>query len=137
VDRVSLLERLLVPLIPRNARQINTIHHPLSTVHAFPALAALALAAGCADLSWHKEGASAATLEQDLAECRGEARINAGPDARFLRPDAGRIVGLDAAGRPAPGSSGALNTDRFLAEHDLTRICMQRKGYELVPVRKR
>jgi hypothetical protein len=89
--------------------------------------------ASCANLSWHKEGTSAATLEQDLAQCRGEARVGAGPDPRFSRPDAGRIVGIDAAGRPMPGASGRLDSDRFLAEHDLARLCMQRKGYELLP----
>lgn len=107
--------------------------------HAVSALSAtaIALAAGCADLQWHKQGAAPAALEQDLAECRGEARLNAGPDPRFVRPDAGRIVGVDAAGRPAPSSSGRLDSDRFLAEHDLTRICMQRRGYELVPATSR
>src|SRR5687767_782622 len=84
---------------------------------------------GCADLQWQKDGASAQALETDLAECRGEARRNAGPDLRLIQPDAGRIQGMDAAFRPSAGS-GRLDGDRFLAEHDLTRICMQRRGYE-------
>jgi hypothetical protein len=125
-----------VELLPREARPSPTIHYPLSTIHALPALAALALA-GCADLTWQKEGASAAALEQDLAECRAEARLGAGPDPRLVRPDAGRILGMDGAGRPTAGSSGRLDADRFLVEHDLTRICMNRRGYELVPVDKR
>ena len=111
---------------------------PPPTVHALSALAAvaaLASAAGCADLHWYKEGTSAQALESDLAECRGEARRNAGPDPRLLRPDAGRIV-AGSTFRPA-ASSGQLDGDRFLVEHDLTRICMQRRGYELVPAQKR
>jgi len=95
------------------------------------AMAAIALA-GCADLQWNKDGASAAALESDLAECRGEARRNAGPDPRLVRPDAGRILGMDSTFRPT-ASSGQLDGDRFLVEHDLTRICMQRRGYELMP----
>ena len=101
------------------------------------ALAALVTSAGCADLQWQKTGATAEALETDLAECRGEARMNAGPDPRFLRPDAGRIVGVDSASRPVPASSGRLDGDRFLVEHDLTRICMSRRGYELAPAEKR
>jgi hypothetical protein len=84
-------------------------------------------------LEWSKPGSTPAALERDLVDCRGEARLNAGPDPRFARPDAGRIVGVDAAGRPSPGSSGRLDSDRFLVEHDLTRQCMERRGYELAP----
>jgi len=97
------------------------------------ALGAGLVCCACADLQWHKEGASAQALETDLAECRGEARMNAGPDPRFLRPDAGRIIGIDSTSRPVPASSGRLDGDRFLVEHDLTRICMNRRGYELAP----
>ena len=100
------------------------------------ALLAVTLVTGCAELTWHKEGISAATLEHDLAECRGEARLGAGPDARLLRSDAGRLVGL-ASTSVSPAASGRLDGDRFLTEHDLTRICMNRRGYELVPVEKR
>lgn len=101
------------------------------------AISAGLLCGACADLQWHKAGATAEALETDLAECRGEARRNAGPDPRFLRPDAGRIVGIDSASRPVPASSGRLDGDRFLVEHDLTRICMQRRGYELVAATSR
>jgi hypothetical protein len=117
-------------------------HDPLSATRRSlkrggPWLAGVAFVlSGCADLSWHKEGASAAALENDLAECRGEARRNAGPDPRLVRPDAGRIVGMNSAFRPS-ASSGQLDGDRFLVEHDLTRICMQRRSYELVPADQR
>ena len=87
---------------------------------------------GCADLQWHKPGASAQALESDLLECRGQARLGTGPDARLVRSDAGRLVGLSSI-TLSPAASGRLDADRFLAEHDLTRICMNRRGYELVP----
>ena len=132
--------RLFLSLIPRKARPFNTIPHPLSATRASPSLwlgaAAVTLAAACADLQWHKAGASAQALEQDLAECRGEARINAGPDSRSLGAGLPRVVGADAIGRPMMGTPGRLDSDRFLVEHDLTRICMQRRGYELVPAGK-
>jgi hypothetical protein len=100
------------------------------------ALGAGLICCACADLQWHKDGAGAQALETDLAECRGEARRNAAPDLRLIQPDAGRIQGMDAASRPS-ASSGRLDGERFLVEHDLTRICMQRRGYELVPAQKR
>jgi hypothetical protein len=97
------------------------------------AISAGLLCGACADLQWQKPCATAEALDSDLAECRGEARRNAGPDPRLVRPDAGRIVGIDAAARPVLASSGRLDGDRFLVEHDLTRICMNRRGYELAP----
>jgi hypothetical protein len=100
------------------------------------ALGAGLICCACADLQWQKDGASAQALETDLAECRGEARRNAGPDLRLIHLDAGRIQGMDAAFRPS-ASSGRLDGDRFLAEHDLTRICMNRRGYQLAPLEKR
>jgi hypothetical protein len=74
-------------------------------------------------------------LEQDLAKCRAEARLGAGPDPRLVRADPGRILGMDGAGRPTAGSSGRVEADRFLVEHDLARICMNRRGYDLAPRR--
>jgi hypothetical protein len=100
---------------------------------AFCLLPSALLIASCADLQWHKPGVTGQAMEADLAGCRAEARRAAGPDPRFVQADAGRILGMDGAGRPAAGSSGRLDGDRFLVEHDLTRICMSRRGYELVP----
>lgn len=98
--------------------------------------ATLLLAAGCADLSWQKAGATSRVVESDLAECRSEARLGLGPDTRMLRSDAGRLPG-PASILISPAASGRLDADRFLAEHDLTRICMNRRGYELAPAAKR
>jgi hypothetical protein len=105
-------------------------------VSAFCLVTSASVLPGCADLQWQKAGATAEALENDLAECRGEARRNAGPDLRLIQPDAGRIQGMDAASRPS-ASSGRLDGERFLVEHDLTRICMNRRGYELAPESRR
>lgn len=115
----------------RGAQSIDTLDHPPCTL-ALTA-AAVILLAGCADLRWHREGASAAALERDLAECRSEARFRAGPDAGTPGAGLPRLVGLDALGRPMMTTPGRLDSDRFLVEHDLTRHCMDRKGYALVP----
>jgi hypothetical protein len=99
-------------------------------------LAPALMLAGCADLQWHKAGASAQAMESDLADCRGQARLGTGPDTKLLRTDAGRLVGLTSSSI-SPAASGRLDGERFLAEHDLTRICMNRRGYELAPAEKR
>jgi hypothetical protein len=44
---------------------------------------------------------------------------------------------MDTRGRVVTGYAGRYDTDRAMLEHDLTRECMQKKGYELVPTEKR
>ena len=109
-------------------------------IRVYPCLSVVALSglliAGCAELRWHKDGADAATLERDLATCREQAQAQA--ERQSVPHAAGpRIVGVDAAGRPIVSQPERLEGDRFLAERDLTRHCMGRKGYKLVPVEKR
>jgi hypothetical protein len=99
--------------------------------------AAALLAAGCADLRWDKPGASASMLEQDLAECQAEARLRSTHFARPFAPDWPRVIGMDARGRPVTAPYDRLDTDRFLYEHDFTRSCMNRRGYDLVPGERR
>lgn len=103
-----------------------------------PAIAlALLVAAGCGGLRWHKPGASASMLEQDLSECTAQARLRSSHFARPFAPDWPRVIGMDARGRPVTAPYDRLDTDRFLYEHDLTRNCMSGKGYDLVPAGKR
>jgi hypothetical protein len=102
-------------------------------------VAALLLAtfwAGCADLRWHKNGADAATLERDLGECQQQARAQAVRESWFHGNPGLPVVGVDAQGRAILSQPGRSDTDRFLAEHDLERFCMRKRGYELVPVEK-
>ena len=108
----------------------------MARVSAFCILTSASVLSGCADLQWQKPGVTAEAVESDLAECRREARLGAGPDTRLLHTDAGRLVG-PAGSRMSPAASGRLDADRFLVEHDLTRICMNRKGYELAPAQPR
>jgi hypothetical protein len=97
------------------------------------ALLLAALAAGCAQLRWHKAGADAAALERDLMECQVRATRLAGPAVLFA-PD---VVGVDERGRVVMGRSSRLESDRLMLEHDLTGACMRERGYELVPVNKK
>jgi len=95
------------------------------------------LAAGCAELRWHKDGADAAALERDLAECRQQAQARA---ERLSTPKSGtgpRVVGVDGKGRAVISQPGQIDTGQFVAEHDLTRHCMGQKGWKLVPADNR
>ena len=86
----------------------------------------LALAACAGQARWEKAGADEATTTADMAACRSAARDEAfrytwpsgspffGPRYWFMRGD----------------------TDRFIAETNLARFCMQNKGYALVPIEK-
>ncbi len=102
---------------------------------ALLSLAAL-LAAGCAEMEWHKAGVDEATLERDADECRQVGRLQASRQALPPGYDAPRIVGVDAQNRPIVSTPGRVDTDRFMAEHDITRQCMAQRGYELAPAAK-
>ena len=101
------------------------------------AIVILLLAAGCAQLRWHKDGADAAALERDLEACQQLARLRAFREVSLFGRSMGRIVGVDARGAPIMTYPDQLETDRFLLEHDLARDCMREKGYELVPAKDR
>lgn len=99
-------------------------------------LAACAGIAGCAQLKWYKPGMDAAALEQNLAECRQLARARAVRETWPFGLAGPRIIGVDRDGRAIVFEPYPRDTDRFLREHDLTRACMHKKGYALVPVGK-
>ena len=128
--------RLVYLMVNRKAWTVNGGRGAVAAPRNAFLIASIALVGGCADLSWHKAGATAEATERDLAECRGEARLGGGPDMRLIRPDAGRAQGLSAS-QLAPATANRLDGERFLAEHDLTRTCMNRRGYELGPTGKR
>jgi hypothetical protein len=96
-----------------------------------------ALAAGCAEMEWRKDGMDEATRERDVDECRQVGRLQASRQSLPPGYDAPRIVGVDAQNRPIVSTPGRVDTDRFMAEHDVTRQCMAQRGYQLSPVEKR
>jgi hypothetical protein len=95
--------------------------------------------AGCAEMEWRKAGVEAPALDQDLQACRDDARTQAMSQSQFRVFSAAPIIGVDRGGgvnvAPAPPFTG--EGERFLLEHDLTRACMTRRGYELVPAAKK
>src|SRR5262245_17173217 len=90
------------------------------------------LAAGCAEMRWSKPGVDAAKLDEDLAQCRGEARIQA---SRIALPRTSGLpapgIGTDPMGRPIAAPSRSRTEDPMLLEQDLTGACMRGKGYAL------
>src|SRR5262245_18077103 len=96
-----------------------------------PALAAAALLplGGCADMGWEKPGVDTIALDQDLAHCSQQARLDARREA-VPRLDAPLIFRADPLGRPVVVPNSALD-DRFLVEQDYTSTCMRGKGYVL------
>ncbi len=111
-----------------------------TSISVYLRLSAVALAlhaVGCAELRWSKPGADSAKLEEDLGQCRGEARIQASrvslPRSAGLPP----TVGTDPMGRPVPAQSRSRTEDPMLLEQDLTGSCMRGKGYALAPAAQR
>ena len=87
-------------------------------------VAGFALLGGCAQLEWHKAGATAEARERDLADCATQARIEA------LRMPAPQII-TDNSGRTVTVHPPRHDSERFLAEHDFLRACMRNRGYVL------
>ena len=99
------------------------------------AVAVIALfAAGCAEMRWSKPGADSAKLEEDLAQCRGEARLQAARESLPRMPGSSPALRTDSTGRPVVAQPGSRGTDTLVLEQELTSSCMRGKGYALAPV---
>ena len=98
---------------------------------------ALLMLAACGPLKWHKDGADTAALQRDLAECRTKARQQAQQAAPLFGQSRPPVIATDTQGRFVTGQAGRYDTDRALLEHDLMRVCMGDRGYELVPANAR
>ena len=116
--------------MPSSGRSLLGAYLRLSAVALF------ALGMGCAEPSWRRAGADAATVGHDLGECRQHARAYS---ARFAWPfpdSRTRLVATDRAGRPVvtpyPYRTW-LDNDRSVLESELIGDCMRDKGYVLAP----
>jgi hypothetical protein len=87
-------------------------------------------------MRWSKPGADPAKLEEDLAQCRGEARLQAARESAPRLPGSSPVLRTDAMGRPVVAQPGSRGTDSLVLEQDLTGACMRGKGYALGPVEK-
>jgi hypothetical protein len=110
--------------------------HSIGVYRRSSAAALLLLITACAEMQWSKDGTGPDDRERDLAACRGQAQSQAERQS-VPHPGGPRIVGVDRLGRPIVSQPEQLDGERFMAERDLTRHCMGRKGYRLVPVEQR
>jgi hypothetical protein len=92
---------------------------------------------GCAEMRWSKAGVDSAKLEEDLAQCRSEARLQASREALPRMPGPGPVLRADPTGRPVVAQPGSRGTDSLVLEQDLTGSCMRGKGYALAPAQER
>ena len=121
---------------PSTLRCFFTSRSPVlaTSVWRLAALTALVVSAGCAEMRWSKPGADSAKLEEDLAQCRGEARLQASRESAPHMPGAPPLLVMDAQGRAVAAPARTRGTDSLVLEQDLTGSCMRGKGYELAPV---
>lgn len=90
-------------------------------------------ATGCAGLQWDKPGTDAEALARDLEECRQSARSQAERETlprAFMSP---LPLSTDPRGQPALSQSNSRDADILLLQQDLTRSCMDGRGYKLAP----
>lgn len=100
----------------------------LATLRYTVLFAALTLAAaGCAGRHWTKPGADAAAVSRDLDDCRASSLGRTGSPVA----PTGSSEAVTDRGRPAIMQPSAGSNERFLAEHEETRRCMAKRGYEL------
>jgi hypothetical protein len=85
-------------------------------------------------MRWSKPGADPAKLEEDLAQCRSEARLQAARESAPRMPGAPPLLVTDPQGRAVVAPARTRGTDSMVLEQDLTGSCMRGKGYELTPV---
>jgi hypothetical protein len=95
------------------------------------------LAAGCANLQWHKPEADADALARDIEECRQSARAQAQRETLPRAFTSPLPITADRRGQVAAGPSSSRDADVLLLEQNLTRACMENKGYRLAPAENR
>jgi hypothetical protein len=112
------------------------MNSPICVNLRLSAVAVAVLLAGCANLRWHKDGADAAALERDLGECQQQAHAQAVRQSWSYGLSSPPIIGVDAQGHALLSQPRRTDSDLFFMEHDLERICMRGRGYQLLPVEK-
>jgi len=91
---------------------------------------ASALLSGCAQLEWHKPGASDEARDRDAAECTAQARAAGLKQMPMLYPHTPGLS-TDRRGRAYPSQDSRMDSERFMIEQDALRACMRLRGYEL------
>ena len=94
-------------------------------------IAALGLSA-CADVAWQKQGADSDVAGRDLSECRRSAEYQSfqmGVNPAGNTPNV--VVGPAGPAVTFQGPGATSQQQSFLVQN-LTRECMEKKGYGLV-----
>ena len=95
------------------------------------AAAAVLITSACAEMRWAKPGADAATVARDTDECRATALGRSAPRGAAIATQDPQMI--DRGATPMAARSAGTSNDRFIAEHEEVRVCMQRRGYQLRP----
>jgi hypothetical protein len=93
--------------------------------------AAMLIAGGCAEMRWTKPGADAAAVSKELADCRATALQRSGPRGPAIPSQDPQMI--DRGATPMATRAAGTSSERFSAEHEEVRVCMQRRGYQLQP----
>jgi len=95
--------------------------------------ALLLLACGCAQLEWHKTGATGENnVDHDQVQCTAQARLEAWRRMP-LRPTPVPQLIVDQQGRSIVVHNTPPDSERFFLEQSLLRQCMTELGYNLQP----
>src|SRR5262245_969464 len=92
----------------------------------------VSLIGACAELHWQKPGTSQAELDQELEQCRQDARLQASHEVLPMVASP-QTIGGNPQGRPIVVQSHQRDAERLLREQELMRSCMRDRGYALVP----
>jgi hypothetical protein len=92
-----------------------------------------ALLSACADMRWTKAGADPAAVSRDRDECRATALTLGAPSGAAVVTPPDQPV--ERGAMPVGARPAATADERFIAEHEVVRLCMQRRGYQLQSAR--
>jgi len=86
----------------------------------------------CTAMRWEKPGIAVDSQNEDMAECRRLAYLDASHWNFYTFPQA--FIGLDAYGQEFMVYRYWPDSDRFMREQDYLNSCMRQRGYQLAPV---
>jgi hypothetical protein len=101
------------------------------------AFCAALLASGCAQMAWHKAGATDAVAKADLEACHQAARAETPPQFSPNKDSAFTNAASDAQRDSHPGQFPNSGVRELEIRQSMASNCMRGKGYALVEERSR